>query len=205
MKRVLILGSSGSGKSTLARRLGATLELPVIHLDRHFWRPGWEETPEEEWQGIVRRLIQRKQWIIDGNYRSTLNMRLQAADTVVFLDLSPWLCAVRAMKRRIQYRNQPRPDMTIGCRERLLDPQFPQFIQHILDYPKRARPDVQYRLGQQAVHKNIIWLKSTEDVTAFLKNPLDSKLTRLFAPVFHHNENFAGQSPALHQTVKKSQ
>ena len=99
MKRVLIIGSSGSGKSTLARQLGSKLELPVIHLDRHYWHPGWVGTPQDQWQRTVSRLVQRESWIIDGNYRGTLAMRLKAADSVVFLDLPPWICAMRAISQ----------------------------------------------------------------------------------------------------------
>ena len=173
MKRILIIGSSGSGKSTLARQLGAGLELPVIHLDRHYWHPGWVGTPIAEWQKIVARLIQRDSWIIDGNYRSTLQMRLEAADSVVFLDLPPWICAMRALKRRIQYHNRPRPDIADGCKEPLLDPQLFQFIRHVLSYPDRAKPYVMKQLAEIANEKHIVLLQSAKDVNSFLSAPLD--------------------------------
>ena len=173
MKRVLIIGSSGSGKSTLARQLGARLELPVIHLDRHYWHPGWVGTPNAEWQKIVAQLIKRETWIIDGNYRSTLQMRLEAADSVVFLDLPPWICAMRALKRRIQYHNRPRPDIADGCKEPLLDPQLFQFIRHVLSYPDRAKPYVMRQLTGIANEKHVVLLQSTKDVNNFLSAPLD--------------------------------
>ncbi|MCA9943932.1 MAG: hypothetical protein H6656_21505 [Ardenticatenaceae bacterium] len=173
MKRVLIIGSSGSGKSTLARQLGARLELPVIHLDRHYWHPGWVGTPKAEWQNTVTRLLQRDSWIMDGNYRGTLEMRLEAADSVVFLDLPPWICAYRALKRRIQYRNRPRPDIADGCTEPLLDPQLIQFIHHVLSYPDRAKPYVMKQLSEIADEKHVVLLQSTKDVNNFLRTPLD--------------------------------
>lgn len=173
MKRVLIIGSSGSGKSTLARQLGARLELPVIHLDRHYWHPGWVGTPGEEWRRTVAHLIQRDEWIMDGNYRSTLEMRLEAADSVVFLDLPPWICALRTIKRRIQYHNRPRPDIADGCKEPLLDPQLIQFIRHVLSYPDRAKPFVMKQLMDIANDKHVLLLQSTKDVNGFLSAPLD--------------------------------
>ncbi len=173
MKRVLIIGSSGSGKSTLARQLGARLELPVIHLDRHYWHPGWVGTPHTEWQKTVARLIARDTWIMDGNYRSTMQMRLDAADSVVFLDLPPWICALRAIKRRIQYRNRPRPDIADGCKEPLFDPQLFQFIRHVLSYPDRAKPHVMKQLAGIANEKHVVLLQSTKDVNNFLSAPLD--------------------------------
>src|SRR4029077_16885614 len=42
MNRIMVVGNAGAGKSTFARRLGGKLALPVIHLDSHFWRPGWQ-------------------------------------------------------------------------------------------------------------------------------------------------------------------
>jgi len=173
MKRVLIIGSSGSGKSTLARQLGSRLELPVIHLDRHYWHPGWVGTPNAEWQRTVSQLVQRDTWIMDGNYRSTLKMRLEAADSVVFLDLPPWICAIRALKRRIQYRNRPRPDIADGCNEPLFDPQLFQFIRHVLSYPDRAKPFVMKQLTEIADEKHVVLLQSPKDVNNFLSAPLD--------------------------------
>ncbi|MCA9917569.1 MAG: hypothetical protein KC445_06420 [Anaerolineales bacterium] len=173
MKRVLILGSSGSGKSTLARQLGLKLELPVIHLDRHFWHPGWVGTPTPEWRNMVHRLVQRDIWIMDGNYRETLDMRLEAADSVVFLDLPPWICAMRAIKRRVQYLNRPRPDIAEGCKEPLLDPQLFQFVRHVLSYPDRAKPYVMQQLNSIAHEKHVIHLRSTKDVNNFLSAPID--------------------------------
>ena len=177
MKRILILGSSGSGKSTLARNLGSKLELPVIHLDRHYWNPGWEPTPEKEWRHEIRDIVKRPSWIIDGNYRSTLNIRIKAADTIIFLDLPPVICAQRAVKRRFMYLKQPRPDISRGCKEKVFDPKFPKFVRWILNYPKRARPDVISRLAKLGAEKRIVWLTSTQDVNDFFNNPIEKENT----------------------------
>ncbi|MBK8985762.1 MAG: hypothetical protein IPM39_06720 [Chloroflexi bacterium] len=173
MERVVIIGSSGSGKSTLARKLGTRTGLPVIHLDQYFWQPGWIETAVPLWQETVHELIQQPRWIIDGNYRQTLTVRLQAADTVVFLDMPRWLCAWQAMRRRIQYHHRPRPDMAAGCRETLFGPDFPDFLIRIWQYPDRARPDVERRLVQLGAEKRIIHLRSRTDMRLFLADPLN--------------------------------
>src|SRR5688572_4725457 len=95
MRRVLIIGSAGAGKSTLAQQLGAIVGLPVIHLDAHYWNAGWKETPQEEWKQRVAELLRRDAWIMDGNYGSTLRERVEAADTVILLDLSRVRCLYR--------------------------------------------------------------------------------------------------------------
>jgi adenylate kinase family enzyme len=84
MKRILILRSGGAGKSTLARSLGKSLNIEVIHLDRFYWHPDWVETPKVQWKQVVRDLLTRETWIMDSNYSSTLDMRLEVADTVIF-------------------------------------------------------------------------------------------------------------------------
>src|SRR4051812_22129729 len=72
MRRVLVIGSGGAGKSTFARSLAERLGLPLIHLDALYWRPGWVETPKEEWAREVRRLLSADRWVMDGNYGGTL-------------------------------------------------------------------------------------------------------------------------------------
>jgi adenylate kinase family enzyme len=92
---------AGAGKSTFSRALSAKTGLPVIHLDIHFWKPGWVPTPEDEWRDKQRELLAGREWIVDGNYHATLDLRIERADTVVFLDTPWWICAQRAFARGI--------------------------------------------------------------------------------------------------------
>jgi len=87
MQRILVIGSGGAGKTTLALRVGERLRLPVIHLDAYYWRADWEATPKPEWEAQVATLIGRDAWVMDGNYSGTLDLRVAAADTIVFIDL----------------------------------------------------------------------------------------------------------------------
>ncbi|MDG0808073.1 EutP/PduV family microcompartment system protein [Cohnella rhizosphaerae] len=84
MQRILVIGSAGSGKSTLSQRLSEQLQLPVIHLDKYYWKPNWVPTPNEDWDKFVLGTTNRDQWIMDGNYTRTLDLRLKRADTVIF-------------------------------------------------------------------------------------------------------------------------
>lgn len=98
-RRVIVTGLAGSGKSTFALALAAKTGLPVVHLDLHFWKPGWVAPSETEWREKQRGILAGDAWIADGNYDETLDLRLERADTVVFLDM-PWLlCAGRAFRR----------------------------------------------------------------------------------------------------------
>src|ERR1700676_1758712 len=121
MKRVVILGRGASGKSTLAVRLGDITGLPVIELDKVFWRPGLVATARDQWAVIQESLVKKQEWIIDGDLGpyDVLEGRFRAADTIIFLDFSLVRCAWRAIRRSreradfwrwlVLYRWQSRP------------------------------------------------------------------------------------------------
>ena len=116
MRKVCVIASaSGNGKTTLGRKLAERLDVPFVELDALVHGPGWVETPREEWFPAVEALLARGEWVIDGNYGSTLERRLDACDTVVFIDLPRALCLWRILKRIVMYRKGGRPDMAEGC------------------------------------------------------------------------------------------
>lgn len=86
MERALIIGPCGAGKSTLAAKLGKKLGLPVFHMDKLAWKPGWVHSSQEELRAKLEEVYAAKRWLIDGNYGGTMAERLERADTVVYLD-----------------------------------------------------------------------------------------------------------------------
>ena len=103
-RRVIVTGIAGAGKSTFSRALSAETGVPVIHLDVHYWKPGWAEPSEDEWRETQRDVLAGDEWIADGNYHATLDLRLERAETVVLLDTPWWVCAERAFVRGIRKR-----------------------------------------------------------------------------------------------------
>ena len=164
MKKILIIGSGGAGKSTFARRLGERLRLEVIHLDAHHWKPGWVGTPNDEWREVVEGLLRRDAWVMDGNYSGTLDARMAACDTVIFLDLPRAVCLWRVLKRLVMYRKGRRPDMAEGCDERF----DPEFIRWVWGYRRRSRPKVVRLLEENEARKKIVWLRTPAEVEEFL-------------------------------------
>lgn len=163
MKRVAIIGSGGAGKTTLAHALGEKTGLPVVHLDRLYWNAGWVETPYEKWLGRQNSFLAQDCWIVDGNYGSTMDVRLAAADTVIFLDLPRLRCLWRIFKRRLKYHNRSRPDMTEDCPERLTG----EFLRFVWTYPETRRPVILDKLrGLEG--KQVIRLQSVREVEIFL-------------------------------------
>ena len=164
MQRVLVIGSGGSGKSTVAAKLGELLNLEVNHLDKFYWRAGWVKPAPDEWVKTVTELVNRDSWVIDGNYSGTLELRLQRADTIVFLDLPRALCMWRIVKRFFVYRNGNRPDIAEGCQEKL----DLEFVSWVWNYHRRSRPKIIKRLQAHANGKQIFWLRSRDEVKRFL-------------------------------------
>ncbi|MEH6935615.1 MULTISPECIES: DNA topology modulation protein [Bacillus] len=165
MKKIILIGSGGSGKSTLAKQLGNKLKIQVHHLDALFWKPNWVGVPREEQRTVQNDLIKEEKWIIDGNYGGTMDIRINAADTIIFLDIHRTICVYRAFKRIVQYRNKTRPDMGAGCEERF----DLQFFKWIWEYPKSKRPAILKRLDQFNKDKRIIILKTPNEVQRFIK------------------------------------
>jgi adenylate kinase family enzyme len=166
MQKILVIGSGGSGKSTLATRLGEKLNLPVIHLDAHFWNAGWVATPEEEWRKKVEALIQGEAWIMDGNFSHTFDLRFPVADTVIFLDTPRLICLWRVIKRWLYYSltNQTRPDLAAGCPEQM----DWEFYQWVWNYPERTRPKTLEMMEKYKEGRTMVVLRSKGEVEKFL-------------------------------------
>lgn len=126
-KRILIIGSSGAGKSTLAKQLAMRTKLPLIHLDQLYWQPGWQKTERDVFREKLLNELQKDCWIIDGNFDSTLELRSQYAELVIFLNYPTMISFSRAIKRSIIHKGKTREDMAIGCPEKF-DWEFAKWI-----------------------------------------------------------------------------
>jgi len=163
MKRILIVGCSGAGKTTLAKELGKRLELPVHHLDRLWWRPGWAHVSREDFDAGLAEILKTDRWIIDGDYSRTLPERLKYADAVILLDYSRTLCLFRALKRIARFRGNVRPDMAEGCPERF----DREFLRYVWNFHRDMRPRVEAAL--EGFSGELIRLKTPRETEVFLK------------------------------------
>ena len=123
MKRIIVIGCPGSGKSTFSRALHEKTGIPLFHLDMMYWNADRTTVSKEVFLGRLAEVMERDEWIIDGNYASTLELRICACDTVFFLDLPTDLCLDGVRQRR----GARRPDMPwIETEE---DGEFMEFIE----------------------------------------------------------------------------
>jgi len=162
-KKIMIVGSGGSGKSTLSKIIGTATGTPVIHLDKHFWNPGWVITPLDEWIPRQTALLSGDRWIADGNYGGTMELRLERADTVIFLDFNRYICLFRVLKRVAATIGKIREDMADGCPEKF---DF-GFLRWIWNFPANERPVVVEKLKQY--DKNVIVLRNPKEAAGFVK------------------------------------
>lgn len=104
MNRIIIIGNGGTGKSTLGARLGKKCNLPVIHLDQLGWDAQWTRVPETTFKKRLEEILQQPSWIIEGwSYQSTIPMRFNAADTIIYLAFPVWRAYWGATRRILQY------------------------------------------------------------------------------------------------------
>jgi adenylate kinase family enzyme len=165
MQRILVLGCSGAGKSTFSHRLAQLTGLPVINLDHAFWRPGWVETPREEWWAKTAEFSSADAWIMDGNYSSSLHIRLPRADTAILLDYPRLLCMKRVLGRVASDYGRVREGMPEGCPERL----DLKFLRYVWDFKANYRPRLEAALDQYGQHLMLYQLRSDREADAFLE------------------------------------
>ena len=162
--KILLVGSPGSGKSYTAVRLGQALALPVIHLDKEYWRPNWEETPKEEWFARLEEICRQEKWILDGNYASTIELRTQAADTIIFLDINRVFCVWNVFWRHGKKRSDF-PDYLQEKRNK----EFLGFCGYVWNFPAKWTGKIE-KLREKYPEKKFIVLKSRKEIQTFLQN-----------------------------------
>ena len=158
MKKVIVIGCPGIGKSTISRELHKKTGIPLYHLDMMYWNA--DKTTVEKSVFIERLsvVLEKDEWIIDGNYSSTMELRMAACDTVIFLDYPLDVC-LDGIKER---RGKPRGDMPWIETE-----EDAEFIEFIKSYDEQQKPKV-LELLEKYSDKNIVNFKSREEADAFL-------------------------------------
>jgi adenylate kinase family enzyme len=143
------LGRGASGKSNLASKLGEITGLPVIELDKLFWQPGLQALPRDEWVKMQRSLVAQERWIMDGDLGQydAVEVRLQAADTIILLNFALVRCAWRALRR-----GRERSD----------------FWRWLIAYRRRSLPVLMQAISKFAPHAELHLIRNPKQLRRFL-------------------------------------
>ena len=159
MERAVVIGCPGGGKSTFARALAKKTGLPLYYLDMMYWNA--DKTTVERGLFLARlaETLEKERWIIDGNYISTMDMRLEKCDTVFFLDYSREVC-LGGVEARM---GKQRPDMPWVETE--WDDEFRRIIE---DFTEKSRPKILALLEKHS-GKEIHIFSTHEESEEYLK------------------------------------
>ena len=160
MKKVIIIGCPGGGKSTFAKKLGKTTGLPLYHLDMLYWNEDKTTVSGEVFLKRLENTMNNPCWIIDGNYKSSLEMRFKECDTVFFLDYSTDVCLKGVEERKGKNRSD------IPWVETEDDYEFIDFIKK---FNFECKPEI-INLFKKYPDKNIITFTSREESEKYLLN-----------------------------------
>lgn len=161
MQKVIILGCPGAGKSTFARKLRDKTDLPLFYLDLLWHKKDQTNYTKAEFDSKLKKILQGDKWIIDGNYQRTIEMRLQACDTVFLLDYPVEVCLNGAESRV----GHPREDLPWV--EKVFDPEFKEWI---INFSKEQLPEIYELLQQYQNKKRIIIFKNRNEANKFLND-----------------------------------
>lgn len=164
MQKIVIVGCPSSGKTTLANKLGVLLNIPIFHLDKIFWvqKGGIKQdiflAQQEE-------IMNNDKWIIDGDFikSKSFEVRLNKADTIIFLKFSKIKIYYRLLKRAIKYFNKTRPDMAGGSKKHINW----HLLKFIYNYPTN---NIHKKILEYTKDKNVFVLNNFKEEKDFLNN-----------------------------------
>jgi len=160
VKKIIIIGCPGSGKSTFSRALHEKTGIPLIHLDMLYWNADKTTVEKSVFLERLSKVLQQREWIVDGNYNATMEMRMQACDTVIFLDYPTDVCLDGIKKRR----GVARSDMPWT---EAIDGEDAEFVRFVENYKLQSRPKVMALLDKYP-DKNIHIFTDRHKAEAFL-------------------------------------
>ncbi len=161
MKKVIVIGCPGSGKTTFAEKLNKITGLPLYYLDAVWHKPDKTHIPREEFDQRIAEIFATPEWIIDGNYSRTIEMRLKECDTVFLFDLPTEVCLQGATERIGKERYD------LPWLETEPDPEFMRFIE---EFPQTTLPKIYELIEKYKAEKQAVIFKSRKDADEYLKN-----------------------------------
>jgi len=160
MKKVLIMGCPGAGKAKLAAQLGRITGLDVYHIKDDRYSEWHNEDQKQAWREAVAKIIEKDSWIIEGTQSITYDMRIEAADTVLFIRQKTFDCLSKFIKRGIKsYFGRS------DGHQRLNKDMFKK----IIAYHKVLKPLVDDLIEKNKSHLDVIFFDTEQDIEKYLE------------------------------------
>jgi len=161
MQKVIVIGCPGSGKTTFAEKLNNITGLPLYHLDAIWHKPDKTHISREDFDKSISEIFNTSEWIIDGNYSRTIEMRLRQCDTVFLFDLPTEVCIKGATERLGKDRYD------LPWIEKELSSSFRQSIE---EFPRNSLPRIYELIEKYNNGKQVIVFRSREEADDFIKS-----------------------------------
>jgi len=170
MTKVMVIGNAGGGKSTMCKSVCAYHALPYFSIDKIQWKPGWVQTEPKEYEKMHDDLIKGDRWLVDGygSWESVLK-RMDAADTVIFVDHHIWIHYWWATKRQIKSLFVGREDGPSGC---LMWPVTLRLYKMMWRLHRTQRPKLLVETAARVQDKRFIHIQSPIELKKFVANPV---------------------------------
>lgn len=160
----MIFGIPGSGKSTFSVQLSDLLNVPVFHLDRHFYIENWEARNYEEFLQIQKNIVEGDDWIIDGNNSKSFEMRFSRADIALYFCYNRCQCLWRIFKR-LYFKDSRIFDRAEGCSETIR----PSLLRYLWGFEKRVKYSIE-DLRKRYPDVVFFEIRNDSDLQAFMKS-----------------------------------
>lgn len=156
-KKIIVIGCPGSGKSTFSHKLHNVTQIKLFHLDALYWNKDGTHITREELIAKQKEIFRLDSYIIDGNFKSTLELRIKEADVIFLFDLPTATCLNGAKNRKGNT-----PDMP--CQLHSND--------ELLDFIKKFNTDIMPTMKElfEKYNSNIITFHSHREADEYIEN-----------------------------------
>ena len=144
-------------------------KLPYYAIDKIQWKPGWVHTDSEEYEKAHESIITNDRWLVDGygSWDSVLK-RMDAADTIIFVDHPIWVHYWWATKRQVTSIFVGRADGPSGC------PMWPvtlRLYKMIWQLHRTQRSKLLSEAAARVHIKRFVHIRSPAELNLFMANP----------------------------------